>query len=60
MLRRLVLHCIRRIAPDAAPRGEQVTGLLQALRKGRTTTLAGVKCSGGPRFRFETAPPRRS
>ncbi|HMJ94012.1 MAG TPA: tRNA lysidine(34) synthetase TilS [Allosphingosinicella sp.] len=60
MLRRLALHCIRRVAPDAAPRGEQVTGLLQALRKGRTTTLAGVKCSGGPRFRFEPAPPRRS
>lgn len=58
LVRRLALHCIRRIAPCAAPRGEQLTGLLEALRKGRTATLAGVKCTGGVRFRFEPAPPR--
>jgi tRNA(Ile)-lysidine synthase len=60
LARRLALHCIRRIAPDSRPRGEQLTGLVQALREGRTVTLAGVKCSGGERFRFEPAPPRRS
>ncbi len=60
MLRRLVLLCIRRIIPDAAPRGEQLTALIQAMREGGTSTLAGVKCTGGPRFRFEPAPPRRS
>jgi tRNA(Ile)-lysidine synthase len=59
LARRLALHCIQRIAPNSAPRGEQLTELVQALREGRTVTLAGVKCSGGERFRFEPAPPRR-
>ena len=59
LVRRLALHCIRRIAPEAAPRGEQLTGLLKAMSEGRTTTLAGVKCSGGTSYRFEPAPPRK-
>jgi len=58
--RRLALRCLRAIAPEAAPRGEQLTALLAALTKGQMTTLAGVKCSGGDRWRFELAPPRRS
>ncbi|HEY5722661.1 MAG TPA: tRNA lysidine(34) synthetase TilS [Allosphingosinicella sp.] len=60
LVRRLALHCIRQISPQAAPRGEQVTALIVSLREGRKVTLAGVKCSGGERFRFEPAPPRGS
>jgi tRNA(Ile)-lysidine synthase len=60
LLRRLLLACLRRVAPDAAPRGEQLTFLAEGLHAGRTLTLAGVKCRGGdPAWRFEPAPPRR-
>lgn len=59
LLRRLVLRCIREVAPGAAPRGEQVTALAASLDRGEVTTLAGVKCSGGRLWRFEPAPPRR-
>lgn len=57
--RRLVLHLIARLTPDAAPRGPDVQRLLATLRAGGTATLAGVKCAGGPSWRFEPAPPRR-
>jgi tRNA(Ile)-lysidine synthase len=59
LLRRLVLLCLRRIAPDAAPRGEQLTALVAALGGGETATLSGILCRGGKRFRFEPAPTRR-
>lgn len=60
LLRRVVLRCLRGIAPAAMPRGEQIGALIDHLLAGGTTTLCGVKCSGGPCFRFEAAPPRRS
>lgn len=56
--RRLLLRCLRLVAPDAAPRGEQLAALLASLRRGETATLAGVKCSGGGTYRFTSAPPR--
>ena len=59
LLRRVVLRCLRSIAPEAAPRGEQLGALLRRLGENETATLAGVKCSGGETFRFEPAPPRR-
>jgi tRNA(Ile)-lysidine synthase len=58
LLRRLVLRCLRGVAPDAAPRGDQIGAIVEHLRAGRTATLSGVKCSGGAAFRFEPAPPR--
>jgi tRNA(Ile)-lysidine synthase len=58
-LRRLVLRCLRAVAPEAAPRGEQLGTLLATLAAGGTATLAGVKCTGGPRYKFEPAPARR-
>lgn len=58
ILRRVALRCLRSIAPEAAPRGEQLGTLLRRLGENETATLAGVKCSGGERFRFEPAPPR--
>jgi tRNA(Ile)-lysidine synthase len=60
LLRRIALRCLCRIAPDAAPRGEQIGALIDQLRSGRAMTLAGVKCSGGAAFRFEVARPRRA
>jgi tRNA(Ile)-lysidine synthase len=60
LMRRILLHCLRQISPDAEPRGDQLTALIRTLHAGRTSTLAGVKCTGGTIFRFEPAPPRRS
>lgn len=57
--RRLVLRILGELAPDAAPRGAEVQRLLVTLDAGGTATLAGVKCSGGARWRFAAAPPRR-
>jgi tRNA(Ile)-lysidine synthase len=59
VVRRILLSCVRRISPDAEPRGDQLTALVRTLRAGQTSTLAGVKCTGGAIFRFEPAPPRR-
>jgi tRNA(Ile)-lysidine synthase len=58
LLRRLVLRCLRLIDPGAAPRGAQVAAVIETLRGGGAATLAGIKCVGGARFRFEKAPPR--
>jgi len=60
LVRRLVLMALRRLAPDAAPRGDQLTALIEALRSGEAATLAGIKCTGGSAWRFEPAPPRRA
>jgi tRNA(Ile)-lysidine synthase len=59
LLRRLVLLCLRRIDPESAPRGEQVTALIATLAGGGTTTLGTILCRGGIAFRFSSAPPRR-
>jgi tRNA(Ile)-lysidine synthase len=59
LLRRLVLTALRRVAPDAEPRGEQVTALLDRLAVGEVVTLAGVRAIGGEIWTFEPAPPRR-
>jgi tRNA(Ile)-lysidine synthase len=58
LLRRLVLLCLRRLDPDAAPRGEQVTALIGTLSEGGVATLGAVLCRGGPFFQFAPAPPR--
>ena len=56
--RRLVLAILAAMG-GPAPRGEEVTRLLQTLGAGGTATLAGVKCAGGARWLFTPAPPRR-
>lgn len=61
LLRRVVLACLRRIAPEAAPRGEKLSALIAALEDQRTATLAGVKAEvRGDRWLFAPAPSRRS
>lgn len=57
--RRLLLRALRRIAPDAEPRGDELTRLIATLDGGGTATLAGVKAKGGDIWRFAPAPPRR-
>ncbi len=59
LLRRLVLLCLNRIDPAAAPRGEQVAALIATLTEGGTATLGRALCRGSDRYRFEPAPPRR-
>ncbi|HEX2763279.1 MAG TPA: tRNA lysidine(34) synthetase TilS [Allosphingosinicella sp.] len=59
LLRRLVLACLRGINPDAAPRGDKLSVLIEALQEGRAGTLAGVKAEPrGGRWSFAPAPPR--
>jgi len=57
--RRLLLRILAALAPAAPPRGEAVQRLLATLEAGSTATLAGVKCEGGPLWRFAPAPPPR-
>lgn len=59
LVRRLVLRCLRRVAPAALPRGDQLAALVERLQSGGTGTLSGVKATGGETWRFEPAPPRR-
>ena len=59
LLRRVVLLCLRRVAPSASPRGERLAALLRVLARGGVATLAGVLCRGGVRYHFRPAPPRR-
>lgn len=59
LLRRLALACLRRVVPDANPRGEDVERLVLGLSEGRVATLAGVKCTGGDFWLFVKAPARR-
>ncbi len=59
LIRRLTLICLQRIAPSAAPRGDELDRLIATLERGERTTLANVRCEGGDRWRFSPAPPRR-
>lgn len=59
LLRRLVLRCLRQVAPGAQPRGEALAGFIARLEQGGAATLCEVKGTGGETWRFEPAPPRR-
>ncbi|HYN45208.1 MAG TPA: tRNA lysidine(34) synthetase TilS [Allosphingosinicella sp.] len=56
-LRRRILLAVLGTADP--PRGPAVQRLLVTLEAGETATLAGVKCEGGPVWRFTSAAPRR-
>jgi tRNA(Ile)-lysidine synthase len=60
LVRRALLACIRKLNPAAKPRGDALDRLLATLQHGGVATLAGVKCSGGARWRFTDAAPRRT
>jgi tRNA(Ile)-lysidine synthase len=59
LLRRLVLLCLRQLAPAAKPRGEALAAFISALQRGGAATLCELKGVGGETWRFERAPPRR-
>ncbi len=59
LLRRLVLRCLRQVAPAAKPRGEALAAFIARLEAGGTATLAGVMGAGGETWRFEPEPKRR-
>lgn len=58
-IRRLVLRCLRRIDPDARPRGAALSRLVETLRNGGTATIGNVIARGGVLWTFGPAPPRR-
>ncbi len=60
LLRRILLDCLARISPDAAPRGDEIDRLMLGLFEGRIATLAGVRCTGGTFWLFAKAAPRRT
>ena len=60
LVRRLFIRCLRTLEPAAEPRGDQVAAATAALVRGATSTLCGVRCAGGVRFRFAQAPTRRA
>lgn len=57
--RRLLVRILQNLAQTQNLRGQDVHRLLSQLDKGAIGTLVGVRCSGGPVWRFELAPPRR-
>ncbi|HEU0099352.1 MAG TPA: tRNA lysidine(34) synthetase TilS [Allosphingosinicella sp.] len=59
LLRRLVLRCLRQLAPEASPRGEALAAFVARLEAAGTATLSGIKATGGETWHFERAPPRR-
>jgi tRNA(Ile)-lysidine synthase len=58
--RRLLIHCLKLLEPEIAPRGEAIDRLLSELSDGRIATMGQVKCEGGDNWRFTMAPPRRN
>jgi tRNA(Ile)-lysidine synthase len=61
IVRRIVGRIVRKLATEGETdlRGGELDRLLATLGDGEATTLRGVRCSGGRRWRFERAPPRR-
>ncbi len=62
--RRLVERCLQRVDPAIAPRGSEVTGLIERLENGQASTLGHVAChmdlaGDVPAWTFRRAPPRR-
>ncbi len=58
--RRVVVHCLRVINPQADPRGAALDRLLMALQDEGVMTISGVKCRGGRNWQFSPEPPRRT
>jgi tRNA(Ile)-lysidine synthase len=57
--RRLLLRLLARLRPEAAPRGDEMSRLIEQLDAGGTATLAGVKCTGGETWLFKREAGRR-
>jgi tRNA(Ile)-lysidine synthase len=57
--RRLLIHCLRAIDVNLAPRGDAIDRLLTDLENARTAMIGNIKCVGGADWQFSKAPPRR-
>ncbi|WP_395615014.1 tRNA lysidine(34) synthetase TilS [Sphingorhabdus sp.] len=57
--RRLLIHCLRTMDVNLAPRGDAIDRLLADLENGRTAMIGNIKCVGGADWQFSKAPPRR-
>jgi len=57
--RRLLIHCLRTMDVNLAPRGDAIDHLLTELENARTAMIGNIKCVGGADWRFSKAPPRR-
>ena len=57
--RRLLLHCLEKLAPDLKPRGDAIDRLVKQLDADQTSTIGDILCRGGAIWRFSPAPPRR-
>lgn len=61
--RRVVLRAVAKLAREGKGndlRGRELDRVLTTLAAGGKATVRGVLCSGGPKWRFAPAPPRRS
>lgn len=62
--REIVIRLLRRaiacLGSGPEPRGHELARLAAALEAGEVATLGGVRCSGGPCWRFVAAPPHRT
>lgn len=60
--RRIISRAVRKLATegDSELRGPELDRLLAEMRLGEVSTIRGVRCCGGPEWRFSAAPPRRS
>jgi tRNA(Ile)-lysidine synthase len=60
IIRRLVLRCLRALAPDADPRGAPLSRFIDGLEGGSAATLGQTFGRGGKIWHFSPAPPRRN
>ena len=60
LVRRVLLHQICRVNPNADPGMAQLARLAVIVQRGRTGMLADVVCTPGPVWTFALAPPRRA
>jgi tRNA(Ile)-lysidine synthase len=62
IVRRIIGKAVRRLATEGEPelRGRETDQLLRILMAGDVGTIRGVRCEGGPEWRFTSAPPRRN
>jgi tRNA(Ile)-lysidine synthase len=60
LLRRLTLHCLRRIDPANEPRGISLARFIATLETGGAATLGSALARGGTVWHFARAPARRS
>jgi tRNA(Ile)-lysidine synthase len=62
IVRRIVARAIEELGTEGEPddvRGRELDRLIRDLEAGRVATLRGVRCQGGPEWRFAPARPRR-